>query len=191
MLWCPWNLCSVTKVVHWGEWNAKFLWVTVPSVSGALIRNLSLVIGESMVWGTLDQMTQANLASWEASTSPRMAGVTLVLWKTLKVENKEKHVRLRLARSCLHLFEEHRQCIPAGLIAGCVTFGTLFYLILFKSVKIQRYQHFREISRSGTSVLHVRNLPSDAILYKNTTTALTLFQRSLKLFGFGWFLFRG
>lgn len=119
------------------------------------------------------------------------AGVTPVLWKTLKVENKEKHVRLSLARSRLHLFEEHRQCIPAGLIAGCVTFGTLFYLILSKSVKIQRYQHFREMSRSGTSVLHVRNLPSEAVLYKNSTTALTLFQRNLKLFGFGWFLFRG
>lgn len=107
-----------------GEQNAKFLWVTVPSGSGVLITNLPSVIGESIVRGTLDQMTESGLASWEASTS--LGAPNLLLWKTSKEENKEMLVRLGLDRRCLHLFEKRGQWYLWVLLQAAWPLGHYF-----------------------------------------------------------------
>lgn len=107
-----------------GEQNAKFLWVTVPSGSGALITNLPSVIGESRVWGTLDQMIESGLACWEASSS--LGAPNLLLWKTSKAENKEMLFRLVLARSCLHLLDKHGQWYLWALLQAAWPLGHYF-----------------------------------------------------------------
>lgn len=85
------------------DWNAKFLWVTVPPVSGALIRNPSPVICKS---GCRELWTQGQ--TWPPEKhlplSPR-------LWKLhlLRVENQKTHVKFGLVKSHPHPFQEHGQ----------------------------------------------------------------------------------
>lgn len=87
------------------EWNAKFPWVTVPPVSRALIRNPLPVICERVVQGTLDQVTQGQ--TWSPEKHLPLSKPLAVQTSSLRAENKEKHVRFRLARSRPHLFQEH------------------------------------------------------------------------------------
>lgn len=133
------------------DWNAKFPWVTVSPVSGALIRNPPLVSCESCEnFGPGDTgQTRPPEKHLPLSEPP------VVKTSSLRAENKEKRIKLGLARSRPHSFQEHGQWylqsrLQAWYCLAVWPLGNYFMSAYPTLLKNQRHQRFREMPLNGT-----------------------------------------